>query len=72
MKTRVRWPVLLAGNPEGVMLKAENVTRAHLETLDLLLDAKADVNRSNLQWGEGRRVLHQARKCCFRAVFGVE
>eukprot|EP00435_Cladocopium_sp_Y103_P042872 s406_g11.t5 len=56
----LRWPVLIEGNQEGVMLKAENLSRVHLETADSLLKARADVNLGNLQWGEGRTFLHEA------------
>lgn len=56
----LRWPVLIEGNQEGVMMKAENLSRVHLETADSLLEARADVNLGNLQWGDGRTFLHEA------------
>jgi len=60
--TEERWPVLLEGedSPDGVLLKADNLTRLPEESLDLLLEARADVNLGNTQWGEGRTVLHEA------------
>lgn len=59
-RSTVRWPVLLEGNQDGVMLKEENLSRVTLETLDSLLEARADVSLGNLQWGEGRTILHEA------------
>ncbi|CAK9102541.1 Ankyrin repeat [Durusdinium trenchii] len=54
-----RWPVLIDGKEEGVMLKGENLSTVHLDTIDLLLKARADVNLGNLHWGEGRTLLHE-------------
>jgi len=55
----VRWPVLLEGREEGVLLKAENLSRVFEESLDLLLEARADVNMGNLQWPQGHTMLHE-------------
>mmetsp|Transcript_9818 Transcript_9818/g.20947 ORF Transcript_9818/g.20947 Transcript_9818/m.20947 type:complete len:175 (+) Transcript_9818:3-527(+) len=57
-----RYPVLLEGSDDGVALKAENLSLVGKETLDLLLEAGADVNVSNLQWPEGHTVLHEAAR----------
>eukprot|EP00438_Fugacium_kawagutii_P000189 Skav205010 [mRNA] locus=scaffold2134:84430:88357:- [translate_table: standard] len=59
-RSALRWPVLLEGNQEGVMLKAENLSDVDLETVDQLLEAGADVHLGNLNWSEGRTFLHEA------------
>lgn len=57
-----RYPVLLEGSDDGVALKAENLSLVGKETLEVLLEAGADVNLSNLQWPEGHTVLHEAAR----------
>lgn len=57
-------PVVLQGvetSSKGVLLKPSNLEILHEEALDLLLDAKADVNASNNSLG-GRSVLHEASR----------
>lgn len=64
-----RWPVLLedttgaeAAATDGVLLKAENLQQLPEETLDLLLEARADVNLGNRVTGETFTVLHEAAR----------
>eukprot|EP00401_Gymnodinium_catenatum_P028588 CAMPEP_0117497066 /NCGR_PEP_ID=MMETSP0784-20121206/20984_1 /TAXON_ID=39447 /ORGANISM="" /LENGTH=451 /DNA_ID=CAMNT_0005292063 /DNA_START=163 /DNA_END=1518 /DNA_ORIENTATION=- len=56
-----RWPVVLEGDQsDGMLLKEENLERLPEETLDTLLEARADVNLGNHLMGETRTVLHEA------------
>lgn len=55
-----RWPVLIEGNPDGVLLKSENLTRQTVEALELLLEARADVNLGSLQWSKSHTSVHEA------------
>lgn len=58
-----RWPVLLEGEAsEGVLLKDENLQMLPDETLDLLLNARADVNLGNHINGETCTLLHGAAR----------
>jgi len=60
-----RWPVLLEGDDvttEGILLKADNLETLADETLDLLLEARADVNLGNHVTGESFTVLHEAAR----------
>lgn len=55
-----RWPVLLDGEEQPSLLKADNLRLLPEEILDLLLEAGADPNLGNGDWGEGRTLLHEA------------
>jgi len=56
-----RWPVLLDSDQgDGMLLKEANLQRLPEETLDILLEARADVNQGNQSMGETRTVLHEA------------
>ncbi|CAK0873766.1 unnamed protein product, partial [Prorocentrum cordatum] len=54
-----RWPVLLEGGPEPLLLKTANLQPLALEMSQLLLDSKSDVNLGNRNFGESRGVLHE-------------
>lgn len=58
----MRCPVLLQGLAKGVLLKVSNLELVHEEALDMLLDAKADVNAGNHSIGESMTVLHEAAR----------
>lgn len=61
-----RWPVVIdlaeGEMSEGVLLKQDNLQRLGTEMIDLLLEAKADVNLTNYTWGEGRTMLHEVAR----------
>jgi len=52
--------VLLEGATEGALLKEANLQKVPEIAVELLLEARADVNLSNQEWGEGRTLLHEA------------
>lgn len=57
-----RWPVLLENEAEGVLLKEDNLQTLEGEMVDLLLEAKADVNSGSQVMGETRTLLHEAAR----------
>jgi len=58
-----RWPVLPDGEAsEGLLLKEDNLTPLSNEIVDLLLEARADVNLGNQIVGEMRTPLHEAAR----------
>lgn len=60
-----RWPVLLdsdEASKEGVLLKEDNLERLSDEMVDLLLDARADLNLGNQVVGETITPLHEAAR----------
>mmetsp|Transcript_110789 Transcript_110789/g.213392 ORF Transcript_110789/g.213392 Transcript_110789/m.213392 type:complete len:511 (-) Transcript_110789:395-1927(-) len=59
-----RFPVLIEGDGagDGTLLKADNINLLKEEILDLLLEARADVNLGNQIVGEQRTVLHEAAR----------
>lgn len=65
-----RQPVLLEGASDGVLLKRESLERLGDEVLDLLLEARADVNLGNRVWGEDVTVLHEAARKGDAALLG--
>eukprot|EP00929_Paragymnodinium_shiwhaense_P090562 TRINITY_DN50740_c0_g1_i1.p1 TRINITY_DN50740_c0_g1~~TRINITY_DN50740_c0_g1_i1.p1 ORF type:complete len:539 (-),score=149.58 TRINITY_DN50740_c0_g1_i1:124-1740(-) len=61
-RTDGRWPILVdvPDCKEPVLLKADNLALATDETLNLLLEAGADVNLGSSVTGESRTLLHMA------------
>lgn len=58
-----RWPVLPEGEAsEGLLLKEDNLTPLSDEIVDLLIEARADVNLGNQIVGEMRTPLHEAAR----------
>mmetsp|Transcript_36067 Transcript_36067/g.57671 ORF Transcript_36067/g.57671 Transcript_36067/m.57671 type:complete len:535 (-) Transcript_36067:57-1661(-) len=61
-----RWPVLVdleeGEMAEGVLLKEDNLQHLGVEMIDLLLEAKADVNASSHVGGESHTLLHDVAK----------
>jgi len=61
--TEVRWPVQVDGEDSAcVLLKEQNLQRLPNETLQLLLEARADVNLGNVLIGPERTLLHEAAR----------
>jgi ankyrin repeat protein len=59
-----RWPVLISGEEvaDGVLLKEENLQRLADDIVNLLLEARADVNLGNQVMGESRTTLHEVAR----------
>lgn len=60
--SNMRYPVLLQGSQQGVLLKPANIEQLPEATLDALLAAGADVNAGSHVIGESRTVLHVAAR----------
>jgi len=57
-----RWPVLVEGEAEPILLKEANLKPVSDETFDLLTSAGADVNAFSLNRGDSRTILHEAAR----------
>jgi ankyrin repeat protein len=61
-----RWPVVVdledGEMADGVLLKEDNLECLGVEMVDLLLEAKADVNLSSHVSGENRTILHEVAR----------